>query len=133
MARKPLYLVDGRRWMPEARARQLIGTSAAGLKRLMGDGSLEWIQNPRGLALLVLEDDVLRLRTERGTAAKQVAARSAAAVKTAAQRKASMRVIAAPGERHYPLRGPGVFERTGDPSPIPMPISGRDPNERDKP
>jgi hypothetical protein len=132
MARKPVYLVEGRRWMPEARARQLIGTSPAGMKRLMGDGSLEWIQNPRGLALLVLEADVLRLREERGIAMKETGLRGAAALKTAQQRKASMRAVAAPGERLYPLRGPGVFDRTWDPSPQPLPISGRAPDEPDK-
>lgn len=127
MARKPVYLVEGRRWMPEARARKLLATNAVTMKRLMGDGSLEWLQNPRGLALLVLEGDVLRLREERGVAAKEVARRADAPLRTADQRKASMRLVAAPTERLYPLRGPGVFDRTWDPSPWPLPISGRDP------
>lgn len=131
MARKPVYLVEGRRWMPEARARQLIGTSAAGLKRLMGQGALEWIQNPRGLALLVLEDDVLRLRSERRVAAKQVAQRADAPLRTADQRRASMRATTALGVGGFPGRGAGVFERTWDPAPLARPIAGRDPDRDD--
>lgn len=132
MARKPIYIIDGKRWMPEARARQLLATNAATMKRLMGDGSLEWTQNPRGLALLVVEADVLRLRQERGVVAKEVAARAQAPLRTADTRKRSMLKVAAPTERLYPLRGPGVFDKTWDPSPYALPISGREAKVRKK-
>lgn len=132
MPRKPVYLVEGRRWLPQARARALLAASAATVKRMMGDGSLEWIKSPRGLALLVLEADVLRLRQERGAAASEAARRASAPLRTASQRKRSMRQVAAAPAGAGP-RGPGVFERTWDPAPLPLPISGRDPNKRGAP
>ena len=44
-----------------------------------------------------------------------------------------MRQVAAPTERLYALRGPGLFDRTWDPAPTVPPVSGRDPDKPGKP
>lgn len=119
--------------MPETRARKLLAITSTTINRLMGDGSLEWRRSPRGLSLLVLEADVLRVRQERGGVAREIARRANASLRTADQRGKSMRKVAARTERTLPPNGLGVFDRTWDPAPLPLPISGPDPKKRNTP
>lgn len=122
MALKPVYSFDGKRWMPIGRAAKLIGTNTATVKRMMGDGRLEWSQNPNGLALLVEETGVLALRQERGTGLAEVRKRAAATLTTADQRGTSMAATAAP--RRSAVSGGGglgVFDKSWDPAPVVRP------------
>jgi len=43
MPLKPSYAREGRRWLPISRAAELLSTNAAGIKKLMASGELEWI------------------------------------------------------------------------------------------
>ncbi len=121
MALKPVYPFDGKRWMPIGRAAKLIGTNTATVKRMMGDGRLEWSQNPRGLTLLVEESGVLALRRERGTGLAEVRKRAAATLTTADQRGTSMAATAAPRRSAVSGGGPGVFDKSWDPTPVARP------------
>jgi hypothetical protein len=63
---KDRYEIDGRFWIPVGRAARLIGTNAAGLKKLMADGTLDWTQSRANSRILVVDEEaVLRLRGER--------------------------------------------------------------------
>jgi hypothetical protein len=134
MPLKPVYTVDGRSWMPIGRAAKLIGTNTATVKRMMGDGRLEWRQNPNGLALLVEETGVLALRRERGTGLAEVRKRAAATLTTADQRGTSMAGTAA--SRRSAVSGDGglgVFDKSWDPAPVArpaLPPLGLPPNPR---
>lgn len=122
MALKPVYTFDGKRWMPIGRAAKLIGTNTATVKRMMGDGRLEWSQNPRGLTLLVEETGVLALRRERGTGLAEVRKRAAATLTTADQRGTSMAATVERARRPAVSGGgPGVFDKSWDPTPVARP------------
>lgn len=130
MALKPVYVIDGRRWIPIARAATLLATGAATIKRLMADGALEWAQSSRGSRTLVVDEaGVLRLRQERGVAGKELKIRANASTRTAAERRASMRSAAPAVGDDPPARSFGAFDRTWDPSPSVPPISGRKPTQ----
>ncbi|WP_395612111.1 hypothetical protein [Allosphingosinicella sp.] len=60
------YEIDGRRWIPISRAAKLLGTSTEGVRRMMGDGTLDWRQ-PRVNArrFVVDEEMVNQLRLKR--------------------------------------------------------------------
>ncbi len=105
--------------MPLTRAATLLGTNTAKIKQMMGDGTLEWAQVPRGTSLLVAEDDVMKLALERQVGIKSAAKRAKAGTRTARERGISM--LSNPGPPPT-----GIFQRTWDPSPTILPISGRD-------
>src|SRR3546814_8693485 len=44
---KHRYEIEGRGWLIASRAAALLGTNAAGIRKLMGDGTLEWRQARR--------------------------------------------------------------------------------------
>lgn len=122
MALKPVYRFDGKRWMPIGRAAKLIGTNTATVKRMMGDGRLEWSQNPNGLALLVEESGVLALRQQRDTGLAEVRKRAAATLTTADRRGTSMAATEPP--RRSAVSGGGglgVFDKSWDPTPVARP------------
>lgn len=127
MPAKSHYTIDGQRWLRIGAAIALLGTNGATIKKWMGDGTLEWRQlRDNSLTLLVSERDVLRLRATRDVASKETAKRAATATRSVDDAGRSMRQVA-PSASH----GSGVFTRTWDPAPLPLPISGRakpDPN-----
>lgn len=63
---KDRYEIEGRTWLPISRAAKLLGTNAQGVRKLMGDGSLDWRQ-PRANSrtMVVDEQAVMALRRER--------------------------------------------------------------------
>lgn len=133
MPLKPVYLIDGRRWIPLGRAATLLATNTATVKRLMADGSLEWTQRAAGsTTLLVEEAGLLRLRTARGAAGKEREARATAATRTADRRGASMRRTIAPPGSGGSGTNFGILVPTWDPSPSVAPISGRGLREVDE-
>ena len=63
--RKPAKIIDGRRWISISRAAKLLGTNAQGVRKMMGDGRLDWHQ-PRANARLVVDEAMVnQLRLQR--------------------------------------------------------------------
>jgi len=63
---KRRYEIDGRGWLIVSRAAELLGTNAQGVRKLMGDGTLEWRQSRANSQILVVDEQaVLALRRER--------------------------------------------------------------------
>ncbi len=129
MSVKSHYTIDGQRWLRIGAATTLLGTNGATIKKWMGDGTLEWRQlRDNSPTLLVSERDVLHLRANRDVARKETAKRAAAATRSADETGRSMRRTAPPSGY-----GSGVFTRTWDPAPLPLPISGRDKPDPNRP
>ncbi|MFB0873312.1 MULTISPECIES: hypothetical protein [unclassified Sphingobium] len=77
MAMMPVYVIDGARWVPLARAATMLATNIATIKTLMGGGQLDWCQrSPGSKTLFVREADLLRLRGERQTFKTEVKRRA---------------------------------------------------------
>ncbi len=130
MALKPSYVIDGRSWMPLSRAAALLGTNTAGVKRLMGSGDLDWCQLRAGSSTFVVDEAaVFALRLARGTAAKQRDRRNGAATDTAQRRNRSM-LATLPVAREKAAGS--VFDLSWDPSPVELPISGREATPKSK-
>ncbi|WP_326523232.1 hypothetical protein [Sphingomonas sp.] len=73
------YLIDGIAWYALQRAAEIIGTTPAKVKQMMGAGLLEWRPARAGsIKFLVRRDQVVRLALER-KAADRAASRAAAA------------------------------------------------------
>jgi hypothetical protein len=131
MALKPFYVLDGQRWLPIARAAALLGTNPATVKRWMGDGTLEWRQlRTNSKSLLASERDVLRLRGERKVVQRETEKRVTSATRSAAQAGRSQ-LYRAPASAGRP--GFDVFTRTWDPAMQPLPVSGRDKPDPNRP
>jgi hypothetical protein len=63
---KHRYTIDGQSWLPISRAAVLLGTNALGVRKLMGEGALEWRQTRvNSLTFAVREDQVMSLRIQR--------------------------------------------------------------------
>lgn len=66
---KDRYELDGRLWLSITRAASLLGTNAQGVRKLMGDGSLDWRQSRANSRTLVVEEKgVMALRASRPAA-----------------------------------------------------------------
>src|SRR3546814_16571173 len=69
---KHRYEIEGRGWLIASRAAALLGTNAAGIRKLMGDGTLEWRQARTNSSVLVVDErQVFDLRTERPSWTKE--------------------------------------------------------------
>lgn len=129
MSLKPVYVFEGRRWLPLARAATLLATNTASIKRAISEQELDWRQlKPNSSTLLVAEDDVRRLGEKRAGAKKLTARRAKSGTRTASERKRSM--LHVPDRRS--MRSGAVFVRTWDPAPISLPISGGTEKESNK-
>src|SRR3546814_18187178 len=53
---KHRYEIEGRGWLIASRAAALLGTNAAGIRKLMGDGTLEWRQARTNSSVLVVDE-----------------------------------------------------------------------------
>lgn len=63
--RETSYVIEGRRWLPIARAAKLLRTNAQAIRRLMGEGRLDWRQTrANSTKFAVAEDEVMKLRAE---------------------------------------------------------------------
>jgi hypothetical protein len=63
---KDRYEIGGRCWLSIARAAKLLGTNAQGVRKLMGEGALEWRQTRANSSRLVVDEQaVMALRKER--------------------------------------------------------------------
>lgn len=139
MALKPVYVIEGQRWLPLPRAAKMLATNMATIKRLMGDGTLEWRQLYEGWTTFVVEEaGIIRLRAERNTARTEVQRRTTASTRTARQRNMaqgySERAASAENAAIWAAKPRlSVFDKTWDPSPYPLPISGRTPKPPEKP
>ena len=70
--RKDHYEIDGRRWLSISRAAKLLGTNAQGIRKLMGEGALEWRQTRANSRTFVVDERaVLELRMTRPRAIKR--------------------------------------------------------------
>ena len=69
---KDHYEIEGRRWLSISRAAKLLGTNAQGIRKLMGDGTLDWIQTRASSTKLVVDERaVLELRAARPVSLKR--------------------------------------------------------------
>jgi hypothetical protein len=93
MALKPSYTIKGEVWIPLSRAAALLVTNTSTIKKLMGDGTLEYTNVPRGRSILVEQAGVLRLRDQRNAASKEAAKRARAPTRTAQERGKSQRAM----------------------------------------
>lgn len=110
---KHRYEIEGRGWLIASRAAALLGTNAAGIRKLMGDGTLEWRQARTNSSVLVVDErQVFDLRHERQRWKKEGAFKPEPRVR---QRKAPP-----PSGKGY-----GVFERTWNPTGVQRPIKDR--------
>jgi hypothetical protein len=65
---KDRYELEGRTWIPISRAAKLLGTNAQGVRKLMGDGTLDWRQSrANSRTFLVEERGVMTLRAKRAS------------------------------------------------------------------
>lgn len=63
---KDRYELDGRTWLSIARAAKLLGTNAQGVRKLIGEGKLEWRQTRANSSRLMVEEQaIMKLRRER--------------------------------------------------------------------
>jgi hypothetical protein len=63
---KDRYEIEGRTWLPIARAAKLLGTNAQGIRRLMSEGTIEWRQTRANSRTFVVDEArVTALRLER--------------------------------------------------------------------
>ena len=68
--KKTRYEIEGQGWFTISRAAKLLGTNALGLRKLMGEGLLEWRQvRTDSKTFVVAEDAVMELRRQRPLAA----------------------------------------------------------------
>ena len=59
------YNIEGRTWLPISRAARLLGTNALAVRKLMGEGALEWRQTRANSKTLVVDQaGVLALRKQ---------------------------------------------------------------------
>ena len=66
---KDRYELDGRTWLSIARTAKRLGTNAQGVRKLMGDGTLEWRQSrANSTRLVVAAQAVMALRKQRPAA-----------------------------------------------------------------
>lgn len=124
MALKPVYVIEGKRWLPIVRAAALLGTNSAIIKKLMGDGILSWQQlRPNSKNLLASEPDVLRLRSELNVSRRETDKRARVATRSAVE-TGRAQIHHAP----WPSRQGcfGVFSPTWEPSAVERPVSGRE-------
>ena len=97
------YEIDGTGWLIVGYAARLLGTSAAGVRKLMGDGTLDWRQvRPNSKILVVDERRVFDLRHQRQRWKKE------GAFKIEPRRRSA-----------GTSRRLGILDRTWDPSPGP--------------
>jgi len=60
------YEIEGQSWLPIARAAKLLGTNAQGVRKLMGEGALEWRQTrANSRTFVVNEAGVMALKKNR--------------------------------------------------------------------
>lgn len=57
---KDRYEIEGRTWLPISRAAKLLGTNAHGVRKLMGEGTLDWRQTRANSRTFVVEEQGLR-------------------------------------------------------------------------
>jgi hypothetical protein len=63
---KDRYEIEGRSWLTIVRTAKLLGTNAQGVRKLMGEGVLEWRQTRANSSRLVVDEQaVMALRKER--------------------------------------------------------------------
>lgn len=121
-APKLVHIIDGKRWLRVAHAAKLLRATSARVREWMGDGTLEWRQlKTNSTNFVVAERDVAALALALVTA-KQEAARDAPAkkVRSVVRRRGPASYMYKPPSPDDPVpRGPGVFDRTWDPSPGP--------------
>ncbi|MCW3834513.1 hypothetical protein ACFQ1E_04410 [Sphingomonas canadensis] len=104
----------------------------------MYEDKLEWCQlPPQYLTMLVEEAGVQRLRAERQVGVKETAKRARAATETARRRGKSLyRTPAQADAEHaaaWERAGLRLAGTTWDQAPLPLPISGRDPDKPGNP
>ncbi|HYI46876.1 MAG TPA: hypothetical protein VEX35_00270 [Allosphingosinicella sp.] len=56
MIRKRRYVIDGRGWLIVSRAAELLGTNAQSVRKLMGEGALEWRQTRANSRTFVVDE-----------------------------------------------------------------------------
>jgi hypothetical protein len=60
------YEIDGRYWIAISRAAKLLGTNAQGVRKLMGEGTLEWRQTRANSRTFVVDEaGVMTLKKNR--------------------------------------------------------------------
>jgi hypothetical protein len=65
---KDRYDIEGRAWLPISHAAKLLGTNAQGIRKLMGEGTLDWRQTRANSRTLVVDEHgVLALKASRPT------------------------------------------------------------------
>ena len=74
---KNRYHIDGKFWLRMSHAAHLLGTTTPVLKRMMGDGALDWRQSRANSKIFVVDEEaILALRAERQQWLKEGAARA---------------------------------------------------------
>lgn len=62
---KDRYSIDGRTWLSISHAAKLLGTNAQGVRKLMGEGKLDWRQTRANSRTFVVDEQaVIALRKE---------------------------------------------------------------------
>lgn len=63
---KSRYELEGRTWLPVSRAAKLLRTNAQGIRKLMGNGTLDWRQSRANSRVLVVDEQaVMKLWREK--------------------------------------------------------------------